>query len=148
MVTRDGHAKVLDFGLAKLIEPQQPIGTRATGSSEVATALMPQDSTPGAVMGTVGYMSPEQAQGKTTEIEFSTPPATSGSPASKSSAESNIRKLIACYYTDEKMRGTKIALFPEFATLGNENVVQIDYEKCRYLSVQLQTYHVLNSYAK
>ncbi len=69
MVTRDGHAKVLDFGLAKLIEPQQTIGTGASGSSEVATALLPQHSSPGTVMGTVGYMSPEQAQGKTSEID-------------------------------------------------------------------------------
>jgi len=69
MITRDGHAKILDFGLAKLIEVKPSPGRSGSDESEIATAIMPQHSAPGVIMGTVGYMSPEQAQGKTEEID-------------------------------------------------------------------------------
>ena len=69
MITRDDYAKILDFGLAKLIEPQRPLGSGSGASSEVGTAIMAQHSLAGMVMGTAGYMSPEQAQGKVKEID-------------------------------------------------------------------------------
>ncbi|PWT89119.1 MAG: hypothetical protein C5B55_11900 [Blastocatellia bacterium] len=56
-VTTDGRVKILDFGLAKL-RPQRNEGI----SSEIATEKQITD--PGTVMGTVGYMSPEQVRGQ------------------------------------------------------------------------------------
>src|SRR5712671_531367 len=55
MITRDGFAKVLDFGLAKLVETSD-LGLGLSEGGEAPTAVMQQHSAPGVVMGTVGYM--------------------------------------------------------------------------------------------
>jgi Tol biopolymer transport system component len=58
MIAAGGYVKVLDFGLAKL-RPEPALLSAAAEEPTLATA-----TTPGIVMGTVGYMSPEQAQGR------------------------------------------------------------------------------------
>jgi len=55
-VTKDGRVKILDFGLAKLVQPKDSLINAA-----------PTLTTPGVAMGTMGYMSPEQVRGLATD---------------------------------------------------------------------------------
>ncbi|HWC64882.1 MAG TPA: serine/threonine-protein kinase, partial [Thermoanaerobaculia bacterium] len=61
MISRDGFAKILDFGLAKIAP------ARSADASSLPT-MAPQATDVGTVLGTVGYMSPEQASGRSVDF--------------------------------------------------------------------------------